>query len=369
MSISHMSNQYARGTISATKPFIPPVDEYQNMVAEIMNGGWLTNQGPCVVELEEKLKKMFNVEYLLLVTNGTIAIQMALKAMKIQGEVITTPYSYVATTSSLLWENCVPRFCDIDPNTFNIDPSKLKGLLTNETKAILATNVYGYPCQMEAIQNFADEHGLKVIYDSAHCFGTKVNEESIMTFGDVSTISFHATKLFHTVEGGAIVCKSKEIYEQLKLLRNFGHTSPTTFGSMGINAKMNEFSAAMGLVNLNYVNEIMIRRKSQWDLYQELLAEIGLHGASYELEFNKAYFPLVLKSEEFLLRVLTEMEKENIHLRRYFYPSLNELDFLPIYDACPISEDISRRVICLPLYHELTESDMRFIIQKLGSLC
>lgn len=364
-----MSNQYARGTISATKPFIPPVDQYQKMVAEIMDRGWLTNQGPCVMELEEKLKKILNVEYLLLVTNGTIAIQLALKALKIQGEVITTPYSYVATTSSLLWENCTPRFCDIDSDTFNIDPTKLEGLLTKQTKAILATNVYGYPCEMEAIQDFADKHELKVIYDSAHCFGTNLNGKSILSFGDVSTISFHATKLFHTVEGGAIVCQSKEIYEQLILLRNFGHTSPTTFGSMGINAKMNEFSAAMGLVNLNYISDIMLRRKSQWDLYEILLAEIGLKGASYKLDFNKAYFPLVLKSEEFLLRVLAEMEKENIHLRRYFYPSLNELDFLPIYDACPISEDISRRVICLPLYHELTEADMRFIIQKLGALC
>lgn len=364
-----MSNQYARGTISATKPFIPPVDQYQKMVAEIMNRGWLTNQGPCVMELEEKLKKILNVDYLLLVTNGTIAIQLALKALKIQGEVITTPYSYVATTSSLLWENCIPRFCDIDSETFNMDPAKLEGLLTKQTKAILATNVYGYPCQMEAIQDFADKHELKVIYDSAHCFGTNLNGKSILSFGDVSTISFHATKLFHTVEGGAIVCQSKEIYEQLILLRNFGHTSPTTFGSMGINAKMNEFSAAMGLVNLNYMDDIMLRRKAQWDLYEILLTEIGLQGASYKLDFNKAYFPLVLKSEEFLLRVLAEMEKENIHLRRYFYPSLNELDFLPIYDACPISEDISRRVICLPLYHELTEADMRFIIQKLGALC
>lgn len=364
-----MSNQYARGTISATKPFIPPVDQYQKMVAEIMNRGWLTNQGPCVMELEEKLKKILNVDYLLLVTNGTIAIQLALKALKIQGEVITTPYSYVATTSSLLWENCIPRFCDIDSDTFNMEPAKLGGLLTKQTKAILATNVYGYPCQMEAIQDFADKHELKVIYDSAHCFGTNLNGKSILSFGDVSTISFHATKLFHTVEGGAIVCQSKEIYEQLILLRNFGHTSPTTFGSMGINAKMNEFSAAMGLLNLNYMDDIMLRRKAQWDLYEILLTEIGLQGASYKLDFNKAYFPLVLKSEEFLLRVLAEMEKENIHLRRYFYPSLNELDFLPIYDACPISEDISRRVICLPLYHELTEADMRFIIQKLGALC
>ena len=232
-----MSNQYARGTISATKPFIPPIDQYQQMVADIMNRGWLTNQGPCVLALEEKLKELFNVDYLLLVTNGTIAIQMALKALKIQGEVITTPYSYVATTSSLLWENCIPRFCDIDPETFNIAPSKLEPLISSQTKAILATNVYGYPCEIEAIQQVADKFGLKVIYDSAHCFGTKMNEKSILSFGDISTISFHATKLFHTVEGGAIVCQSKEIYDELVLLRNFGHTSPTTFGSMGINEK------------------------------------------------------------------------------------------------------------------------------------
>ena len=357
-----MSNQYNRGTISATKPFIPPIEEYQQKVAEIMHRGWLTNQGPCVLELEEKLKKLFNVEYLLLVTNGTIAIQMALKALKVQGEVITTPYSYVATTSSLLWENCIPRFCDIDPATFNIDPSKLEDLITSETKAILATNVYGYPCQIDAIQQIADKYGLKVIYDSAHCFGTEMDGKSVLSYGDISTISFH-------VEGGAIVCQSQEVYDQLILLRNFGHTSPTTFGSMGINAKMNEFSAAMGLLNLNYIDGIMLRRKTQWDLYKTLLAEIGLHATNYKDDFNKAYFPLILKSEEFLLHVLSEMERENIHLRRYFYPSLNELHFLPIHDACPISEDISRRVICLPLYHDLTEVDMRFIIKKLASLC
>ena len=363
-----MSNQYARQTISATKPFIPPIEEYQEKVTEILSRGWLTNQGPCVLELEEKLKSFLGVKHLLLVTNGTIAIQMAIKALNIQGEVITTPYSYVATTSSLLWENCIPRFCDINPENFNIDPSKLDQLINPNTKAILATNVYGYPCDLEAIQEIADKHDLKVIYDSAHCFGTDWNGRSVLTYGDVSTISFHATKLFHTVEGGAIICQNKEVYEQLVLLRNFGHSSPTTFGSMGINAKMNEFSAAMGLVNLNYISGIMERRKTQWNLYAQLLTEKNIPFTNYPFDFNKSYFPLVLKSEEFLLRVLAEMEKNDIHLRRYFYPSLNELDFLPVKDPCPISEDISRRVICLPLYHDLTEENMRFIIQKITEI-
>lgn len=364
-----MPNQYSKETISATKPFIPPLEEYQEIVAEILNSGWLTNQGPCVLELEEKLKEIFDVEYLLLVTNGTIAIQMALKALNVIGEVITTPYSYVATTSSLLWENCIPRFCDIDPLSFNIDPRKLEALITPQTTAILATNVYGYPCDFMAIQEIANRYKLKVIYDSAHCYGTTINGRNILSYGDVSTISFHATKLFHTAEGGAIICKNKEVFENLKLLRNFGHTSPSTFGSMGINAKMNEFSAGMGLVNLKYIDNITARRKFQWDLYAQLLTDNGLYYSHYPLDFNKAYFPFLLESEAVLLRVLSALEADNIYLRRYFFPSLNELNFLPVKDSCPISEAISRRVICLPLYHDLSEENMRLIIQKLTKLC
>jgi dTDP-4-amino-4,6-dideoxygalactose transaminase len=364
-----MSDQYSKKIISATKPFIPPVSEYQEKVSEILNRGWLTNQGPCVEELEERLKDYLKVENILLVTNGTIAIQLAIKALEIKGEVITTPYSYVATTSSLLWENCVPRFCDIDRDTFNIDPTKIETLLTEKTTAILATNVYGYPCNINSIQRIAEKHGLKVIYDSAHCFGTSYENKNILNYGDVSTISFHATKLFHTVEGGAVVCQDKAVYERMKLMRNFGHTSPTTFSEIGINAKMNELTAAMGLVNLNYIDEIRKHRQYQWDLYKNLMLEKGLSTTDFILDFNKAYFPFILKSEEQLLFVLKKFEEENIHLRRYFYPSLNELTFLSQKDSCPIAEDISKRVICLPIYHDLKDEDIVYIVNKLAELC
>ncbi|MFM7682952.1 MAG: DegT/DnrJ/EryC1/StrS family aminotransferase [Bacteroidota bacterium] len=364
-----MSDQYSKKIISATKPFIPPISEYQQKVSEILNRGWLTNQGPCVEELEDKLKDYLKVENLLLVTNGTIAIQLAIKALDLMGEVITTPYSYVATTSSLLWENCVPRFCDIDKDTFNIDPTKIENLITDKTTAILATNVYGYPCDIKAIENIASKYDLKIIFDSAHCFGTNYENKNILNFGDVSTISFHATKLFHTVEGGAVVCRDKAVYERMKLMRNFGHTSPTTFSEIGINAKMNELTAAMGLVNLHYIDEIRKQRKYQWDLYKKLLFERGIYTTDFKLDFNKAYFPFILDSEEQLLSVLKKFEEENIHLRRYFYPSLNELTFIPLNDSCPIAEDISKRVICLPLYHDLKDEEISFIVNKLAELC
>ena len=251
--------------ITATKPFSPPLDLYQNKVAEIFENKWFTNHGPMVTELENKLKNYFNVPYLVLVSNGTIALQIAIKALKLNGEIITTPYSYVATTSSIVWENCTPRFADIDPLTFNISPSNIRKLITSKTKAILATNVYGYPCDFDEIELLSKEFNIPVIYDNAHGFSTKYKNSDTLNFGNISTISFHATKLFHTVEGGAIVCQDQETYKKILLLRNFGHTSPHTFDGVGINGKMNELCAAMGLVNLNFIDEVLVKRKAQWE--------------------------------------------------------------------------------------------------------
>jgi len=358
--------------ITASKPFSPPVELYQNAVSQIFKNNWFTNHGPFVTELEKDLAKFFNVPYLVLVTNGTIALQLAIKALELKGEIITTPYSYIATTSSIVWEDCTPRFADIEPKTLNIDPLKIIDKITDKTKGILATNVYGYPCNFDEINKIAKDKKLKVIYDNAHGFSTKKNGIDIMNYGDISTISFHATKLFHSVEGGAIACKSKDIYEKLMLLRNFGHTSPSTFGGLGINAKMNELCAAMGKTNLLFIDEILEKRKIQWDFYNKLIQDTNIKTLNYEsnkVQFNKAYFPIFLKNEEVLKKTLIHLEKRKISLRRYFYPSLNLLEYVNSFDKCIIAEDVSKRVLCLPLYHDLKTEDQIYVINTIKEIC
>lgn len=358
--------------ITATKPFSPPLDLYQSKVSEIFQNKWFTNHGPMVTEFEEKLKILFDTPYLAVVANGTIALQIAIKALEIKGEIITTPYSYVATTSSIVWENCIPRFADIDPKTLNIDPVQIRKLITKKTKAILATNVYGYPCDFEAIELISKEHNIPIIYDNAHGFLSKYKNSDSLSFGDISTISFHATKLFHSVEGGAIICKDEATLKKVLLLRNFGHTSPNTFGGVGINGKMNELCAAMGLVNFNFIEEICLKRKEQWIYYRDHLSHSEFQLMNYDLtiiEFNYAYFPIIFKSELIVLKVIEHLEKNNIIVRRYFYPSLNTLDYVPFQDKCLISEDVSKRVLCLPLYHELTIDQQNLIITKIKEIC
>lgn len=358
--------------ITATKPFSPPLEIYQNAVEHIFKNNWFTNHGPYVTELEKDLADFFNVPYLVLVTNGTIALQIAIKALELKGEIITTPYSYVATTSSIVWENCIPRYADIDLETLNIDPFKIESKITEKTTGILATNVYGYPCDFSTIEEIATKHNLKVIYDNAHGFATKINGLDSMSFGDVSTISFHATKLFHCVEGGAITCQSKEVYEKLLLLRNFGHTSPSTFGGLGINAKMNELCAAMGKVNLSFIDSILSKRKAQWDFYKSKIDSANFSTLNYNLlnvDFNKAYFPIFFESEEKTLTVLKHLEDNNISLRRYFYPSLNLLNYVDSKDKCVIAEDISKKVLCLPLYDSLTQSEQELVIKRIKEVC
>ncbi|TVP43483.1 MAG: aminotransferase class I/II-fold pyridoxal phosphate-dependent enzyme, partial [Mongoliibacter sp.] len=236
--------------IPVTKPFSPPIEEYKKYIDEIWERNWYTNNGPLVNQLEKDLKQYLGVSEVAFVSNGTIAIQIALKALGIHKKVITTPFSYVATTSSLVWEGCEPVFADIDSNTLNIDPLKIEELIDEDTQAILATHCFGNACEIDQIEKIAHKHGLKVIYDAAHCFGTKYKGESIFNFGDISTTSFHATKLFHTIEGGAIFSGNKELRKKVSFLRNFGHDGPEKFNGVGINGKNSEFHAAMGLCNL-----------------------------------------------------------------------------------------------------------------------
>lgn len=348
--------------IFVTKPFLPPQAEYERQLARIYQNHQLTNQGPLLCELEEKLGKFLNVKHFQHVTNGTIALQLALDALDIRdGEIITTPFSYVATTSSILWQRCKPVFVDIEPHNFTIDPDKIEAAVTAKTRAIMPVHVFGYACNVEKIQQVADKHGLKVIYDAAHAFASVYKGKSLVDYGDISTLSFHATKLFHTVEGGACIVKDEAVSKQLDLIKRFGHNKDEHL-MLGINGKQSEFHAAMGLAVFPHLPEIIAARKHICELYDKQLAGlIGRPSAQKDLEYNYAYYPVVFKNEAELLRVFDALAKANIFARRYFYPSLNSLPYLEERISCPVSEDICSRIACLPLYPGLQEKEIETI--------
>lgn len=348
--------------INVTRPFTPPIEEYQKYVSEIWKRNWLTNNGPLVNELELKLKEYLSLKHLLYVSNGTIALQMAIKALGIEGEIITTPFSFVATTASIVWEGCTPVFVDVDPNSFNIDPKKIEAAITDKTTAILATHVYGNPCDIAAIGKIAKKHNLKVIYDAAHCFGTLYKGQSVLNYGDISTISFHATKLYHTTEGGAIVTKDPEVLLRLVKMRNFGHAGPETFDGIGINGKNSEFHAAMGLCNLKYADHILEKRKTDYDFYNTWLNKLNLQIPKIDKEatFNYAYYPIVFETEEDCLAVFKALEGNKIFARRYFYPVLSSLEYVEQQEM-PVAESIAKRVLCLPLFEQLSKAEIDMI--------
>ncbi len=346
--------------ITVTKSFLPPKEEYFEEIQSIWNTGQLTTFGPKVLKLCEMLEERFDIHRMLFVTNGTVALQLALRALKITREVITTPFSYVATTSSILWEGAQPVFVDIDPNTFNIDPAKIEERITDRTEAILATHVFGNPCDVEAIDSIARKSGLQVIYDAAHAFDVKLQDKSIFQYGDISTCSFHATKVFHTIEGGAIFCKSEKMFDRVLSLSNFGHEGELAIKDLGINGKNCEFHAAMGLVNLPYVGAIIEGRKRVCERYDSLLDNHNSIRQTFppEVQRNYAYYPVVFEDEKQLEVVIAKLRAHNIYPRRYFYPSLNRLPFLRQQPILRNSESISRRILCLPLYPNLAESNI-----------
>ncbi len=348
--------------INVTKPFTPPFEEVQDYLLQVWKRCWFTNNGPLVNELELKLKEYLGLEHLLYLNNGTIALQIAIKALELKGEIITTPFSYVATTSSIVWEGCKPVFADIDPKTLNIDPEKIELLINKHTSAILATHVYGNACDVVAIEKIAKKNKLKVIYDGAHCFGSKINGKSLFGYGDITTTSFHATKLFHTVEGGAVFTQDPNLLNKMSYLRNFGHNGFEKFESIGINGKNSELHAAVGLVNINYVDEILAQRKKLFNHYLLSLKNFKYQSISIakEVEFNFSYFPVILESEVFLHKLVTALNNNSIFPRRYFYPSLSKLNYVPISNT-PISDDISSRVLCLPLYHDLSIEEIDYV--------
>ncbi|RDC55822.1 DegT/DnrJ/EryC1/StrS family aminotransferase [Pedobacter chinensis] len=351
--------------INVTKTFLPPFEEYTTQLKRAWDKAWITNNGELAHELEELLKKYLNLDHLLYAANGTIVLQLALKALEITGEVITTPFSYVATTTALLWENCTPVFVDINDRNFCIDENKIEAAITPKTQAILATHVYGHPCNIAAIEKIASKHRLKVIYDAAHAFGTQYNGNSVFNYGDVSTCSFHATKVFHTGEGGCMVAKDPVIAEKLMLYRQFGHIGEDYY-TMGINAKNSEMHAAMGLCNLKYIDDILLKRKQVWEHYAESLKNHDLQILEIDgnVSYNYAYFPVVFTCEEQLLEAVTDLNAKGIIPRRYFNPSLNKLPYVD-YAPCPVAESIASRVLCLPLFYELATEDQDKIINSI----
>lgn len=349
--------------IPVTKPFLPHKEVYQVYLDGIWQRNWLTNHGPLVNELELKLKEYLQLDHLLFLSNGTIALQIAIKALPLKGEVITTPFSYVATTSSLVWEGCQPVFVDIDPQTLNIDPGKIEAAITEHTTGILATHVYGNPCDIEAIEKIASKYHLKVIYDAAHCFGTIYKGRSVFEYGDISTTSFHATKLFHTIEGGAVITKNPDLLKTMAYLRNFGHEGPYDFTLAGINGKNSEFHAAMGLCNLEHIDEILNQRRQLVLHYNDKLQNLRIQRPTINPEagWNYAYYPVIFESETLLLKMMNELEKNYIYTRRYFYPSLNKARYIDHSKELEHSESIAARVLCLPLYHALTFEEVDMI--------
>lgn len=350
--------------IYVTKSFMPPIKEYTQHIADIFDNGILTNQGPKVQELQDKLSAFLEVDNFHYLSNGTIALQLALSALGINdGEIITTPFSYVATTSSILWQRCKPVFVDIEPNNFTIDSDKIESAITDKTRAIMPVHVFGYACAVEKIQKIADKYNLKIIYDGAHAFGARYKGKSLLSYGDITTCSFHATKLFHTVEGGACIVRDKSVSDKLELQKRFGHNGDTHF-MLGINGKQSEFHAAMGLANYPYIGHCISERRRVSDLYdQELSGFVSRPAHQINLEYNYAYYPVLFKSEAQLVKTLDRLKSENIFARRYFYPSLNELPYIE-QQNCPISSDTSRRIACLPLSPYLTNTD----VLKISSL-
>lgn len=347
--------------IPVTKPFLPPKEDYDRFLDGIWDRNWLTNHGPLVRQLEIQLSVFLGTHPMHFVSNGTIALQLAIKALEIKGEIITTPFSYVATTSSIVWEGCTPVYVDIDPMTLNIDPSKIEAAITPNTSAILATHVYGNPCEIEAIQDIADRHRLKVIYDGAHAFGVSYKGKSIFEYGDISTCSFHATKIFHSIEGGGVFTKDQELYHKLGLLMNFGHAGFDKFDGFGINGKNSEYHAAMGLAVLPYMEEIFSKRRSQAAYYDELLHGLPLTNPKIpDAEtHNFSYYPVLFPSEEALLSAKSALDVKGVSSRRYFFPSLSSLDY--VTGDTPIADDAATRVLCLPLFHGLTRLQQQMI--------
>ena len=360
--------------ITVTSPLLPDLNEFEKMLEDIWQRKWLTNNGHYHQELEKALAEYLGVPYLSLFTNGTLPLITALQAMRITGEVITTPYSFVATTHSIWWNNLKPVFVDVEEETGNIDPEKIEAAITPRTTAIMPVHVYGTPCNTKRIQEIADIYGLKVIYDAAHAFGVKVNGESILKEGDMSTLSFHATKVYNTVEGGALICRDEATKKRIDYLKNFGFAGETTVVAPGINSKMDEIRSAYGLLNLKQVDQAIARRKHVAELYKAALKNVpGIRFLDdiEGVQHNYSYFPIFITEKEFGISrdaLYNKLKENNILARRYFYPLISNF---PVYRGLessapknlPIATKLADQVLCLPMYADLTDVDVERILK------
>jgi dTDP-4-amino-4,6-dideoxygalactose transaminase len=358
--------------IYVTKPSLPPLEEFLPYLEKIWRSHILTNSGPFHKELEVALCKYLGVKYISLFSNGTLALLTALQALDIRGEVITTPFSFVATTHSLWWNGIKPVFVDIEPDTFTLDPLKIEAAITSNTTAILPVHVYGNPCKVQKIEKIARTHGLKVIYDACHTFGNKINKIPILNFGDLSVISFHATKVFNTFEGGAIVSHNEDTKKHIDQLKNFGIINETTVVSPGINAKMNEFQAALGLLQLKYIDESIKKRKQISDTYRTALEKIpgiSVFKNQRGITHNYAYFPVCIHANIFGSSrddVYNELILNNIFTRKYFYPLISQFPMYSNLESSKpgnlkVAEKVTKEILCLPIYSDLKIKDVELI--------
>lgn len=354
--------------INVTRPYLPPREEYEKYLDRIWESHILTNNGPMVKELEAKLKEFLGVPFLQLTSNGTIAIQIALKALGIRKKVITTPFSYVATTSSILWEGCTPVFVDIDPETLCIDPGLVEQAIDEDTEAVLATHVFGLPCDVERLEAIGKEYSIKIIYDAAHAFGCRYRGRSLLDYGDVSTCSFHATKIFQTGEGGCVIVHNGALDREVSLKKSFGHIGDEHF-TLGINGKNSEFHAAMGLAVLPHIQELIAERKKIAEAYDEALQGLPLQRPKIpeNLDYNYAYYPVLFPDETTLLKAVEKLKENGIVPRRYFWPSLETLKYINSKE-CLKSDGIASGILCLPMYNGLLDSDIEKITNIIGSV-
>lgn len=366
--------------ITVTSPLLPPLEEFVPYLQQIWDNRWITNNGTFHQQLESALTQYLGVEYLSLFTNGTLPLITALQALRITGEVITTPYSFVATTHALWWNGIKPVFVDIDPRTGSIDPDKIEAAITPRTTAIMPVHVYGQPCDVERIQHIANTYGLKVIYDAAHAFGVKIHGESILKYGDMSTLSFHATKVYNTVEGGAMVMPNAETKRRIDDLKNFGFHDEVTVVAPGINSKMDEIRAAYGLLNLRHVDTAIAARKEVAKKYVYALQDVPgitlfdcetqLLQSTQDYDWNCSYFPILVDVEQYGMsrdELYAKMKAQNVLGRRYFYPLITDFEPYKAYpsaspDNLPVANRLASQVICLPMHHALTDEDIIRVI-------
>ena len=371
----YMDNLKFTEPIFVTRPLLPPIEDYEKKLKEIWDNRWLTNNGPIEREFQKKLKDFLNVNNVELFLNGHTSLEIAIKALDLSGEVITTPFTFASTTQAIINNNLTPVYADVDEEYYNLNTDNIEELITDKTSAIIPVHVFGNPCDVERISQIAKKHDLKVIYDAAHAFGVSVNGKSIANYGDMSMLSFHATKVFNTIEGGALIFNDADLTYKFKALKNFGITPDAEeVRYLGVNAKMNEFEAAMGLINLNYVSDAIEKRKILYEKYLDCLSDLEDKGEikvirpKDDVEYNYAYFTVKFISTEKRDYVFENLPEYNVYAKKYFYPPCNEF---PAYDFernTPIAHDISNTILSLPIYPSLDVGDVEKICKIIEML-